>query len=75
MAELCRRLEYLPLLVELAAARLTTFSLEDLLARIDHALGLLGSGGRSSHRHRSVLATLEWSYNLLTPPEQAGHPR
>ena len=71
VAELCRQLEYLPLLVELAAARLTTFSLEDLLARIDNALGLLGSGGRSSHRHRSVLATLEWSYNLLTPPEQA----
>jgi predicted ATPase/DNA-binding CsgD family transcriptional regulator len=71
VAQLCHRLEYLPLLVELAAARLTTFSLEDLLARIDHALGLLGSGGRSGHRHRSVLATLEWSYNLLTPPEQA----
>jgi len=71
VAELCRRLEYLPLLVELAAARLTTFSLEDLLARIDHALGLLGSGGRSSHRHRSVLATLEWSYNLLSSAEQA----
>ena len=71
VAELCRRLEYLPLLVELAAARLTTFSLEDLLARIDHVLGLLGSGGRSGHRHRSVLATLEWSYNLLSPAEQA----
>jgi predicted ATPase/DNA-binding CsgD family transcriptional regulator len=71
VAELCRRLEYLPLLVELAAARLTTFSLEDLLGRIDHVLGLLGSGGRSSHRHRSVLATLEWSYNLLSAAEQA----
>jgi predicted ATPase/DNA-binding CsgD family transcriptional regulator len=71
ISELCRRLECLPLLVELAAARLSAFSLPDLLSRIDHALELLGSGGRSSHRHRSVLATLAWSYDLLTPAEQA----
>ena len=70
VAEVCRRVECMPLLVELAAARLGAFSLADLVIRLDYALELLGGGG-SSHRHRSARALLGWSYDLLTPPEQA----
>ncbi len=70
VAEVCRRVECMPLLIELAAARLGAFSLADLVIRLDYALELLGGGG-SSHRHRSARALLEWSYDLLTPPEQA----
>ena len=70
VAEVCRRVECMPLLVELAAARLGAFSLADLVIRLDYALELLGGGG-SSYRHRSARALLEWSYDLLTPLEQA----
>jgi predicted ATPase/DNA-binding CsgD family transcriptional regulator len=69
--EICRRLEGIPLLIELAAARLTALSLEDLARRLDGVLGLLGSGDRSRHRQRSIRATLDWSYDLLDPDEQA----
>jgi predicted ATPase/DNA-binding CsgD family transcriptional regulator len=70
VAEVCRRVECTPLLVELAAARLGAFSLADLVIRLDYALELLGGGG-ASHRHRSARALLGWSYDLLTPFEQA----
>jgi predicted ATPase/DNA-binding CsgD family transcriptional regulator len=70
VAEVCRRVECIPLLVELAAARLGAFSLPDLVIRLDYALELLGGGG-SSHRHRSARALLGWSFDLLTPLEQA----
>ena len=71
MAELCRRLEGIPLVIELAAARLGALSFDDLMSRLDQALELLGSGGRSHHRHRSLRATLDWSYDLLAADEQA----
>jgi predicted ATPase/DNA-binding CsgD family transcriptional regulator len=71
VAELCRRLEGMPLVIELAAARLGALSFDDLTSRLDQALELLGSGGRSQHRHRSLRATLNWSYDLLAPDEQA----
>lgn len=71
VTELCRRLEGIPLVIELAAARLGALSFEDLMSRLDQALELLGSGGRSQHRHRSLRAALDWSYDLLTADEQA----
>jgi predicted ATPase/DNA-binding CsgD family transcriptional regulator len=71
VAELCRRLEGMPLVIELAAARLGALSFDDLTSRLDQALELLGSGGRSQHRHRSLRATLNWSYDLLASDEQA----
>jgi len=71
VAELCRRLEGIPLVIELAAARLGALSFDDLTSRLDQALELLGSGGRSQHRHRSLRAALNWSYDLLAPDEQA----
>jgi predicted ATPase/DNA-binding CsgD family transcriptional regulator len=71
VAELCARLEGIPLVIELAAARLGAISFEDLASRLDQALELLGSGGRSQNRHRSLRATLNWSYDLLSSDEQA----
>jgi predicted ATPase len=70
VAEVCRRVECMPLLVELAAARLAAFNLADLAVRLDHALEVLGDM-RSPHRHRSARALLGWSYDLLTPAQQA----
>ena len=71
VVELCQRLEGLPLVIELAAARLAALSFDDLVARLDQVLDLLGSGERSRDRHRSLRATLDWSYELLTADEQA----
>ena len=71
VVELCQRLEGLPLVIELAAARLAALSFDDLAARLDGALDLLGSGERSQDRQRSLRATLNWSYELLTADEQA----
>jgi predicted ATPase/DNA-binding SARP family transcriptional activator len=71
VADLVRRLDGMPLAIELAAGRLSTFSLADLLDRLDRALDLLGGGQPSADaRHRSLRATLEWSHDLLTSDEQ-----
>jgi predicted ATPase/DNA-binding SARP family transcriptional activator len=71
VADLVRRLDGMPLAIELAAGRLSTFSLADLLDRLDRALDLLGGGQPSADaRHRSLRATLEWSHQLLTSDEQ-----
>lgn len=71
VAEIVRRLDGIPLAIELAAGRLTSLSLIDLRDRLDHSLDLL-SGGRPSSdtRHRTLRATVEWSYEMLTPDEQ-----
>lgn len=71
IAEIVRRLDGIPLALELAAGRLSTFSLLDLASRLDRALDLLGSGrARTGTRHRTLRSTIEWSYDLLTPEEQ-----
>ncbi|MGE3287349.1 MAG: hypothetical protein AB7J32_14760 [Pseudonocardia sp.] len=59
----------MPPAIELAAGRLSTFSLTDLHGRLDSALDLLG-GVRSEDRHRTLRATVEWSYQLLSAEEQ-----
>ncbi|MEV4508152.1 BTAD domain-containing putative transcriptional regulator [Dactylosporangium sp. NPDC049525] len=71
VADIVRRLDGMPLAIELAAGRLSTFSLDDLHRRLDRSLDLLG-GGRTSgdHRHRTLRATVEWSYQLLTDDER-----
>ena len=66
-----RRLDGMPLAIELAAGRLSTLSLRDLHDRLDRALDLLGSGrARGDDRHRTLRATVEWSYQLLSEDEQ-----
>jgi predicted ATPase/DNA-binding SARP family transcriptional activator len=71
IADIVRRLDGMPLAIELAAGRLSTFSLADLHARLDRSLDLLG-GGRSGAdaRHRTLRATVEWSYRLLSADER-----
>lgn len=71
-AEICRRLDGIPLAVELAASRMRHLSLRDVAARLERRLGLLSSTDRSTaERHRTIAAMLDWSYDLLNPPEQA----
>jgi predicted ATPase/DNA-binding SARP family transcriptional activator len=65
---LCRRLDGLPLALELAAARTVTLPVSDLLARLDD--GLL-TARTTDPRHRSLAATLSWSYELLPEPTRA----
>ena len=68
---LCERLDRLPLAPELAAARLRVFSPAQLLDRIDSRLDLFTGPRDTEPRHRTLRATIEWSHDLLTEPEQA----
>ncbi|QSE95382.1 helix-turn-helix domain-containing protein [Rhodococcus pseudokoreensis] len=68
----CTQLDGMPLAIELACARLTALSVEDLAERLDDRLALLTTGNRGGpSRHRSLHATVEWSYDLCTTREQA----
>src|SRR3712207_6226158 len=61
----------MPLAIELAAGRLSTFSLADLRSRLARSLDLLGDGRPSGDaRHRTLRATVEWSHRLLSDDEQ-----
>jgi non-specific serine/threonine protein kinase len=71
VAEICRRLEGLPLAIELAAAAVGTLSVDALAANLDAALEILHTGWRTPTRHASLRATLDWSYARLQPTEQA----
>ncbi len=71
VAEICHRLEGLPLALELAAARLNIMSAQVLLARLGNRLGLLTGGARDlPERQQTVKATIAWSYELLSPQEK-----
>ena len=70
--EICRRLDGIPLAIELAAARTSSLAPSDIVARLDDPLRLLTGGHRTAaERHRTLRATMQWSYDLLTPQEQA----
>jgi predicted ATPase/DNA-binding NarL/FixJ family response regulator len=71
VAELCARLEGIPLAIELAAVRLRALSPEQILARLADRFALLSAGDPADPRHRTLQVTLDWSYDLLPPPEQA----
>lgn len=69
--ELCLRLDELPLALELAAARTALFNPEQLLAKLSQRLDLLKGERDSDPRQQTLRATIEWSYELLVPEEQA----
>lgn len=68
-AQICRRLDGIPLAIELAAGRLGAFGMRDLAARLDDRFDLLTAGRRTAlARHQTLAATLDWSFQLLEEP-------
>ncbi|MFI5047835.1 MAG: ATP-binding protein [Acidimicrobiia bacterium] len=68
---LCRRLDGIPLAIELAAARVASLAPEDLVARLDQRFKLLARGSRASlERHQTLRNTIDWSYDLLDDTER-----
>ena len=71
VAEVCRRLEGIPLAVELAAARVGTLPVDEVCRRLRDSLGLLSGGPRTApYRQSTMRATLDWSYGLLSEEEK-----
>jgi predicted ATPase/DNA-binding SARP family transcriptional activator len=69
--EICRRLDGIPLAIELAAARVRVLSPEQIVSRLDDVFRVLSGGSRTAlPRHRTLRATMEWSFKLLAPREQ-----
>ncbi len=71
IAELCRSLDGLPLAIELAAARVPTMTPEEIVSRLDRLFQVLGHRPDHIDHHRTLRATLDWSYDLLESDEQA----
>jgi predicted ATPase len=70
-AAICRRLDGIPLAIELAAARGAALGIEDLASRLDDRFRLLTGGRRTAlPRHQTLQATFDWSYELLSEPER-----
>ena len=68
----CRKLDGIPLAIELAAARMGALAVEQVAQRLEESLDLLGSGSRTvDPRHQTLKATLDWSYDLLSETERA----
>jgi predicted ATPase len=71
VGQLCRRLDGIPLALELAAARVRSMTPHDLLDRIGQRFTLLTRGSRAAlERQQTVRRTMDWSYDLLSPPER-----
>jgi predicted ATPase/DNA-binding winged helix-turn-helix (wHTH) protein len=71
VAQICRALDGLPLAIELAAARLSLLGINELAMRVDDQVSRGASGRRTAaSRHQTLRATLDWSFELLTPIEQ-----
>jgi predicted ATPase/class 3 adenylate cyclase len=72
IAELCRRLDGLPLAIELAASRMRLLPPAALLSRLDQRLDVLTAGSvDAADRHRTLRAAIDWSHDLMTDPERA----
>ena len=69
-AEICRRLDGLALAIELAATRVHAFGIEGLLAQLDDRFRLLSGHRAGPERHRTLTATIDWSYELLSDIER-----
>jgi non-specific serine/threonine protein kinase len=71
VTQICRRLDGIPLAIELAARRVKTLALEHIAARLDQRFRLLTVGSRTAlPRQQTLAATVDWSYDLLTEPER-----
>lgn len=71
VAKICRRLDGIPLALELAAARVKSLGVEDIAARLDDRFRLLTGGSRTAlPRQQTLRATIDWSYRLLEEPEK-----
>ena len=71
VAEICRRLDGIPLAIELAAARVKMLSVEEIRARLDDRFRLLTGGSKTAMaRQQTLLATIKWSYDHLAPDQQ-----
>jgi predicted ATPase/class 3 adenylate cyclase len=71
VAQICRRLDGIPLAIELAAARLRAFSIDQVAARLEDRFRLLTGGSRTSlPRQQTLRALIDWSYNLLSAQER-----
>jgi predicted ATPase/DNA-binding winged helix-turn-helix (wHTH) protein len=68
--QICRQLDGIALAIELAAARVTMLSVFDIAARLEDRFRLLTGGSSPVARQQTLLATMQWSYDLLTPAEQ-----
>ena len=72
LANICRRLDGIPLAIELAAARVRSLSLEEIAQRLDQRFSLLTGGARTlPPRQRTLRAVIDWSFDLLSEPESA----
>ena len=72
VAQVCFRLDGIPLAIELAAARVRSLSAEEISRRLDHRFRLLTGGSRDTlPRQQTLRALIDWSYDLLTEPEKA----
>jgi predicted ATPase/DNA-binding XRE family transcriptional regulator len=71
IADICRRLDGIPLAIELASARIKVFPPEEIVARLDDRFRLLTGGSRTAlERHQTLFALIEWSHNLLSEAER-----
>lgn len=71
VAAICRKLDGMPLAIELSTARMGALAVEQVAVRLEDSLGFLTGGDRTaSTRHRTLRATLDWSYDLLSEPER-----
>lgn len=71
VAQICNRLDGIPLAIELAAARMKVLSVDEIAARLNDRFSLLTSGSRTAlPRQQTLRAAIDWSHDLLTEPEQ-----
>ena len=71
IAEICQRLDGIPLAIELAAAKVAMFSTQQIAEQLQESFNLLAQGSRTAlPRHQTLRASINWSWDLLTEPEQ-----